>query len=132
MFEKSKIKMGSNRGFGIVFFVVFMVIAFWSFKGDFQQIKIIPFIISVCFLILGIVNSKILTPFNKLWFKFGLLLGAIIAPIVMGFIFFLVVTPIAFIMKLAGKDLLKRKYNKLSKTYWIEREKKIETMKQQF
>ena len=132
MFEKSKIKMGSNRGFGIVFFVVFMVIAFWSFKGDFQQIKIIPFIISVCFLILGVVNSKILTPFNKLWFKFGLLLGAIIAPIVMGFIFFLVVTPIAFIMKLVGKDLLKRKYNKLSKTYWIEREKKIETMKQQF
>ena len=132
MFEKSKIKMGSNRGFGIVFFVVFLVIAFWSFRGDLQQIKIIPFIISICFLILGLLNSKVLTPLNKLWFKFGLLLGAIIAPIVMGFIFFLVVTPIAFIMKLIGKDMLKRKYNKLSKTYWIKREKKIETMKQQF
>ena len=125
MFEKSKIKMGSNRGFGIVFFVVFLVIAFWSFRGDLQQIKIIPFIISICFLILGLLNSKVLTPLNKLWFKFGLLLGAIIAPIVMGFIFFLVVTPIAFIMKLIGKDMLKRKYNKLSKTYWIKREKKI-------
>jgi hypothetical protein len=132
MFEKSKIKMGSNRGFGVVFFVVFMVIAFWSFKGDFQQIKMIPFIISIIFLVLGLLNSKFLTPLNKLWFKFGLLLGAIIAPIVMGFIFFLVVTPIAFIMKLAGKDLLKRKYDKLSNTYWIKREKKIETMKQQF
>ena len=132
MFEKSKIKMGSNKGFGIVFFVVFLVIAFWSFRGDLQQIKIIPFIISICFLILGLLNSKVLTPLNKLWFKFGLLLGAIIAPIVMGFIFFLVVTPIAFIMKLIGKDMLKRKYNKLSKTYWIKREKKIETMKQQF
>jgi len=132
MFEKSKIKMGSNRGFGVVFFVVFLVIAFWSFRGDLQQIKIIPFSISIIFLILGLLNSKILTPLNKLWFKFGLLLGAIIAPIVMGFIFFLVVTPIAFIMRLIGKDLLKRKYNKLSKTYWINRDKKIETMKQQF
>ena len=132
MFEKSKIKMGSNRGFGVVFFVVFLVIAFWSFRGDLQQIKIIPFSISIIFLILGLLNSKVLTPLNKLWFKFGLLLGAIIAPIVMGFIFFLVVTPIAFIMRLIGKDLLKRKYNKLSKTYWINRDKKIETMKQQF
>ena len=132
MLEKSKIKMGSNRGFGVVFFVVFLIIAFWSFRGDFEQIKIIPLIISISFLILGLLNSKILTPLNKLWFKFGLLLGVIAAPIIMGFIFFLVVTPIAFIMKLAGKDLLKIKYDKLSKTYWIKRDKKIGTMKQQF
>jgi len=132
MFEKSKIKIGSNRGFGVVFFVVFFIISFWSFRGDLEQIKIIPLIISISFLILGLLNSKILTPLNKLWFKFGLLLGAIAAPIIMGFVFFLVVTPIAFIMKLAGKDLLKRKYDKLSKTYWIKRNKKIGTMKQQF
>ena len=132
MFKKSKIQMGSNRGFGVVFFVVFLIIAFWSFKGDFQQIKIIPLIISVSFLILGLLNSKFLTPLNMVWFKFGLLLGAIAGPIIMGFVFFLVVTPISFIMKITGKDMLKRKYDKLSKSYWIKREKKIGTMKQQF
>ena len=132
MFKKSKIQMGSNRGFGVVFFVVFLIIAFWSFKGDFQQIKIIPLIISVSFLILGLLNSKFLTPLNMVWFKFGLLLGAIAGPIIRGFVFFLVVTPISFIMKITGKDMLKRKYDKLSKSYWIKREKKIGTMKQQF
>ena len=131
MFEKSKIKMGSNRGFGVVFFVVFMVIAFWSFKGDFQQIKMIPFIISIIFLVLGLLNSKFLTPLNKLWFKFGLLLGKIISPIIMGIIFFLVVTPIGFIMKLLGKDLINLKFNN-EKSYWIEKSGPKSKMKNQF
>ena len=132
MFEKSKIKMGSNRGFGIVFFIVFLVISFWSFRGDFNQIKIIPLVISLVFLFLGLINSKLLTPLNKIWFKFGLLLGAIIAPIIMGFIFFMVVTPIGLIMRISGKDLLRKKFNKTVKTYWIKRDKKMGTMRQQF
>ena len=132
MFEKSKIKMGSNRGFGIVFFIVFLVISFWSFRGDFNQVKIIPLVISFIFLALGIVNSKILTPLNKLWFKFGLLLGAIVAPVIMGFIFFIVVTPIGLLMRLFGKDLLRKKFNKSVKSYWIKRDKKLGTMRQQF
>ena len=132
MFEKSKIKMGSNRGFGIVFFIVFLVISFWSFRGDFNQVKIIPLVISFIFLALGIINSKILTPLNKLWFKFGLLLGAIVAPVIMGFIFFIVVTPIGLLMRLFGKDLLRKKFNKSVKSYWIKRDKKLGTMRQQF
>ena len=132
MFEKSKIKMGSNRGFGIVFFIVFLVISFWSFRGDFNQVKIIHLVISFIFLDLGIINSKILTPLNKLWFKFGLLLGAIVAPVIMGFIFFIVVTPIGLLMRLFGKDLLRKKFNKSVKSYWIKRDKKLGTMRQQF
>ena len=88
MSEKFKIKMNSNRSFGLVFFVVFLVVALWSFDGDLNKIKRIPFSISLIFLILGIVNSKILTPLNRLWFKFGYFLGSIISPIMMGLVFF--------------------------------------------
>ena len=77
-------------------------------------------------------NSKILTPLNKLWFKFGMILGAIIAPIVMGIVFFLIITPIGLFMKTIGKDLLKKKFDKKKTTYWIIRDKSISTMKKQF
>ena len=132
MQNKSKIKMGSNKSFGIVFFIVFFIVAFWSFRGDFSQIKVLPIIFSLIFLILGLKNSNLLTPLNKIWFKFGMLLGAIVSPIVMAAIFFLVVTPIGLIMQLLGKDLLKKKYEKNKKSYWIERENEISTMKRQF
>ena len=132
MQNKSKIKMGSNKSFGIVFFIVFFIIAFWSFRGDFSQVKVLPIIFSLIFLILGLKNSNLLTPLNKIWFKFGMLLGAIVSPIVMAAIFFLVVTPIGLIMQLLGKDLLKKKYEKNKKSYWIERENEISTMKRQF
>jgi len=132
MQNKSKIKMGSNKSFGIVFFIVFFIIAFWSFRGDFSQVKVLPIIFSLIFLILGLKNSNLLTPLNKIWFKFGMFLGAIVSPIVMAAIFFLVVTPIGLIMQLLGKDLLKKKYEKNKKSYWIERENEISTMKRQF
>ena len=128
----NNVKISSNRSFGIVFFLLFFVIAFWSFRGDFQQIKIIPFILSLIFLILGLINSKLLTPLNKLWLKLGELLGRIIAPIVIAIVFFLVVTPIAIIMRLLGKDLLKKKYDSKNKSYWINREEIINSMKKQF
>ena len=104
-----KIKMGSNRSFGLVFFVVFLIIAFWTFRGDFSEIKIIPLLLSLAFLILGLINSKLLHPLNKIWFRLGLLLGSIIAPLVMGIVFFAVVTPTSFLVKLMGKDLLKNR-----------------------
>ena len=126
------IKIGSNRSFGIVFFLLFFVMAFWSFRGDFQQIKIIPFILSLVFLILGLINSKLLTPLNKLWLKIGEILGRIIAPIVIAIVFFLVITPTAIIMRLLGKDLLKKKYDSKSKSYWINRIEIINSMKKQF
>lgn len=131
MLDKSKIKMGSNRSLGIVFFLVFLIVGFWPLLNE-GQIRVWSIIISVIFLFLGVMNSKLLTPLNRLWTKLGLLLGSIAAPIIMGAIFFLVVTPIALIMKIIGKDSLYRKYDKHSKSYWIKRKKEMGTMKQQF
>ena len=107
------IKISSNRSFGIVFFIVFLLIALYPLTYG-GEIRIWSLIISIIFLILGLLNSKILTPLNKLWFKFGILLGKIVSPLIMGIIFFLVVTPIGLIMRLFGKDLLNLKYNKIN------------------
>ncbi len=124
------IKIGSNKSFGIVFAVVFGLIAFWPLiKGD--DIKIWALVISIIFFVLGLINSKILTPLNRLWFKVGIFLGNFIAPIVMGIIFFLVVTPTGIIMKLLGKDLIKLKKSN-EKSYWIEKKKIKSSMKNQF
>ena len=102
------IKIGSNRSFGVVFFVVFLLIGLWPIlKGN--EIRIWSIVISLIFLILGILNSKILTPFNKVWFRFGIFLGNFISPIIMGIVFFLVVTPTGLIMKLFRKDLINLK-----------------------
>ena len=90
------------------------------------------FILSLIFLVLGVLNSKFLTPLAKLWFKFGILLGSIISPIVMTAVFFVVVTPIGIIMRLVGKDLLKLKIYKNFDTYWITRNKEKSTMKNKF
>jgi len=105
-----KIKVGSNRSFGFVFSVVFLLIALRPLLNN-SEIRIWSLIISAIFLILGFLNSKILNPLNILWFKFGLLLGKIISPLVMGLIFFCVLTPIGILMKIFMKDLLKLKYN---------------------
>ena len=113
------IKISSNRSFGIVFFIVFLLIALYPLIYD-KEIRIWSIIISLIFLVSGLLNSKILTPLNRLWFKFGIFLGKIISPIIMGIIFFLVVTPIGLIMKFLGKDVLSLKYNK-NKSYWIEK-----------
>ena len=124
------IKIGSNRSFGIVFFIVFLLIAIYPLINQ-GEIRVWSVLISLLFLILGIINSKILTPLNKAWFKFGIFLGKIISPIVMGVIFFLVVTPIAFLMRILKKDLLNLKYNK-NRSYWIEKTDPKSTMKNQF
>ena len=124
------IKISSNRNFGIVFFIVFLVIAFYPLKNS-GDARVWSLVISLIFLILGLLNSKILTPLNNLWFKFGLFLGKIISPAIMGIIFFLVVTPIGFIMRVLGKDLLNLKYNK-DKSYWVEKAGPKSKMKNQF
>ena len=131
MHLKSKIKASSNRNFGLVFFIVFLILGFWPIT-DGREIRFWLVIISLVFLILGMMKSKLLTPLNQLWFKLGMMLGAIVAPIVMGAVFFLVVTPIGIVMRLMGKDLLNKKYNKKKETYWIKRETPIGTMKRQF
>ena len=125
-----EIKLGSNRSFGIVFFIVFILIAFYPLINQ-GEVLIWSIVISLFFLILGIANSKILTPLNRIWFKFGLFLGKIISPIIMGIIFFLVVTPIGLIMRLFGKDVINLKFDS-NKSYWIEKTEPKSNMKNQF
>ena len=125
-----EIKISSNRSFGLVFFIVFLLIALYPLlKGS--DLRIWSLVISFVFLVLGLINSKILTPLNRLWFKFGLLLGRFISPLIMGIIFFIVVTPIGIIMRLFKKDLLNLKYNK-KESYWINKSGPKSKMKNQF
>ena len=123
-------KLENNRSFGLLFFIVFLIIALYPLLNT-GEIRIWSIIVSLVFLLLGLINSKILSPLNKLWFKFGIFLGKIISPIIMGIIFFLVVTPIGLLMRLLGKDLINLKYNN-NKSYWIEKKGPKSKMKNQF
>ena len=121
----------SNRSFGLLFFIVFIVVGLWPvIKGETANIYLI--LISLFFLIFGLINSKILSPFNKAWIKFGEILGLIIAPIIMALVYFIILTPISLIVRMFGKDLLGLKFMKKQDTYWIKRVKKLGTMKKQF
>ena len=131
MLNNSKIKINSNRSFGIVFFFVFVIVSLWPLINE-NSLRVWSIFVAIIFLILGLMNSKLLTPLNILWFKFGKLLGFIIASIVMGIVFFVVIAPTGLIMKIIGKDLLNNKYNNKIKSYWINRGKLKSTMKQQF
>tara|TARA_B100001093_G_C26093570_1_gene703815 strand:- start:105 stop:488 length:384 start_codon:yes stop_codon:yes gene_type:complete len=124
------IKISSNKNFGIVFFIVFLLIALYPLIKQ-EDIRIWSALISLVFLILGLLNSRILTPLNKLWFKFGIYLGKIVSPFIMAIIFFIVVTPIGLIMKMLKKDLLNLKYNNKD-SYWIEKTDPKSKMKNQF
>ena len=127
---QKNMKLPSNRNFGIVFFIVFLIIALWPILKQ-NEIRIWSLIISFIFFVLGLINSKLLTPLNKLWFKFGILLGNIIAPIIMGIVFFFVVTPTGLIMRFFRKDILKLKKN-TSDSYWINKDDTNSSMKNQF
>ena len=128
--NSKNIKLPSNKNFGIVFFIFFLIVSIFPLlKND--KIIIWALIVSIIFLILGLLNSSFLTPLNKICFKIGILLGNIISPIIMGGIFFCVVTPISLIMKLLGKDLLNLKKNK-KKSYWIKKSNIKSHMKNQF
>ena len=128
--KKNKIVISTNRSFGIVFFIFFFIIATYPLING-GDIRIWSIFIAVIFLILGLLNSRILTPFNKIWFKFGVLLGNLISPIILGIIFFLIITPTSLIMKILGKNLLNLKKNNKS-SYWVERPKIKSKMKNQF
>ena len=124
------IKISSNRSFGIVFFIVFLLVSIYPLIND-QEIRIWSLIISLIFLFLGLLNSQILTPLNQIWFNFGIFLGKIVSPLVMGIIFFLVVTPTGIIMRIMKKDLLNLKYSE-DKSYWIKKKGPKSKMKDQF
>jgi len=124
------IKTSSNKSFGIVFFIVFIIISLYPLLNQ-EDIRIWSLVIALIFFILALLNSKILTPMNKIWTRFGLFLGNFISPIVMGIIFFFVVTPIGLLMRLFGKDILNLKKNKFS-TYWIKKTNHKSSMEKQF
>ena len=125
-----EIKISSNKNFGLVFFIVFLLIAIYPLTYG-GELRIWSLVISFIFLILGFTNSNILTPLNKIWFKFGIYLGKIVSPVIMGIIFFIVVTPIGLIMKILRKDLLNLKFNS-QKSYWVEKTGLKSKMKNQF
>ncbi len=121
----------NNKGFGLLFFIVFLLIGLWPLiKGESPRILFFP--IALVFLILGLMNAKILSPLNRLWIKFGESLGKIIAPVVMAFIYFIILTPLSFLVRITGKDLLKIRFSNKIKTYWIKRIKDLGPMKKQF
>ena len=121
----------NNRSFGILFFIVFLIIGLYPMYNGESPNKFF-LIFSLPFLILGMLNSKILTPFNKAWIKLGEILGLIIAPVIMALVYFIFLTPISLIVRIFGKDLLDIKFNKKLETYWIKRKKEIGTMDKQF
>ena len=128
--KNNNIKIGSNKSFGLVFFIFFLIVSLYPLVND-EDIRKWSLVLSIIFLVLGLTNSKILNPLNKLWFKFGIFLGKIMSPVIMGIIFFLVVTPIGLLMRLFGKDILNLKFNNKA-TYWIEKNGPKSKMRNQF
>jgi len=128
--KNNNIKIGSNKSFGLVFFIFFLIVSLYPLVNG-EDIRKWSLVFSIIFLVLGLTNSKILNPLNKLWFKFGIFLGKIMSPVIMGIIFFLVVTPIGLLMRLFGKDILNLKFNNKA-TYWIEKNGPKSKMRNQF
>ena len=125
-------KRSSNRSFGLLFFVVFLVIALWPLTKK-SEINLYLISIALIFFVLGILNSKILSPLNKAWIKLGEILGRIVAPVVMAIVYFIILTPISLLVRLFGKDLIGMKFSKdIKKSYWIKRKKNLGSMDKQF
>ena len=129
--NNDKLQMSSNKSFGIVFFVFFLIISLFPLFKD-GNIRIWAMVLAIIFLILGLLNSTILNPLNKIWIKFGILLGTIISSILMGIVFFVVVTPTSLIMRILGKNLLGLKKDNTKRSYWLERSSIKSKMKNQF
>lgn len=128
--KRNKINLPSNRIFGFFFGIVFLILGVFFFEK-----KIISYFflfLSIVFIFLGFLNSEKLKLFNFLWIKLGLTLGAIIAPIAIGFVYYFLISPISIFMRLVGQDPLKIKNRKKVKSYWIKRSSKINTMKEPF
>ncbi len=124
-------EQSSDKSFGVVFSIVFLIVALYPLITS-AGLRIWALVVSAIFLLLAYVAPKILSLPNKLWFKFGLLIGSIVAPIIITLIYFVTVLPTGFIMRLLGKDLLKQKLDNNAKSYWIERKGPMGSMKNQF
>ena len=127
----SKVERGSEKSFGIVFAIVFLLFALYPITKS-ANINYWAFIVSILFLFISFYKPSALTRLNILWYKLGLSLGRITSPVFMFLIYFVTVLPTGLIMRMLGKDLLSQKYNKNIKSYWVKRTKKIGSMKNQF
>ena len=121
----------SEKSFGVVFSIVFLIVSLYPLINS-ESLRIWALVVSIIFFLLAFLAPKILVLPNKLWFNFGLLIGSIVAPIVIILVYFVTVVPTGLIMRLLGKDLLKQKLDKNAKSYWIEREEPMGSMKNQF
>ena len=121
----------SNRSFGILFFIIFLIFGVWPLKNG-ENLNYYFIIFSGIFLLLGLLNSKLLSPLNKIWIKFGEILGIIIAPIIMALVYFVILTPVSLVVRVFGKDLLGLKFTNKQQTYWINRKKNMGSMRKQF
>ena len=124
-------EQSSEKSFGVVFSIVFLIVSLYPLINS-ESLRIGALVVSIIFFLLAFLAPKILVLPNKLWFKFGFLIGSFVAPIVMAFVYFVTVVPTGFIMRLLGKDLLKQKLDKNAKSYWIERKEPMGSMKNQF
>ena len=124
-------EQSSEKSFGVTFSIVFLIVSLFSLINS-EDLRLWSLVVSVIFLLLAYLAPKILSIPNKLWFKFGMLLGSIVAPIVMALVYIATVLPTGFIMRLLGKDLLKQGLDKNTKSYWIERKEPMGSMKNQF
>jgi len=124
-------EQSSEKSFGVVFSIVFFIVALYPLINS-ESLRIWALIVSIIFFLLAFLAPKILILPNKLWFKFGLLIGFIVAPIVITLVYFFTVLPTGLIMRFLGKDLLKQKLDKNAKSYWIERKEPMGSMKNQF
>ena len=121
----------TNKNFGILFFIVFLIFGLWPLKNG-ENLNYYFIIFSGIFLLLGLLNSKLLSPLNKIWIKFGEILGIIIAPIIMALVYFVILTPVSLVVRVIGKDLLGLKFKNKQQTYWINRKKNMGSMRKQF
>ena len=124
-------EQSSEKSFGVVFSIVFSIVALYPLVNS-EGLRMWALVVSIIFFLLAFIAPQVLSLPNKLWFKFGLLIGSIVAPIVMAFVYFVTVLPTGLIMRLLGKDLLKQKLDKNAKSYWIERKEPMGSMKNQF
>ncbi len=123
-------KRSTEKNFGIIFSALFFLIGLWPLLNA-AEIRIWSIIIAIIFLVLAFLKPKLLKPLNHNWIKLGEIIGKVIAPIVMALVFFIIVTPISFLVRVLGKDLLKLKFSK-NNSYWIKRKENITTMDKQF
>ena len=119
-YDRQDIKGGTERSFGFVFAVVFLAIGLSPLLSA-GGVRIWPVVIAAVFGVVALVSPGLLRPLNTLWLKFGLLLSRIFNPIVLGFLFYVVITPAGLIMRLLGKDPLRLRIDRTAQSYWIER-----------